>query len=79
MDGLCCRVLAGECDHDLVRSVGKAAKITVQSFRNRAMSAYTAVIEHCPDTQLYVGYIPGSRARTARAQRSMSCARIFAK
>jgi predicted RNase H-like HicB family nuclease len=20
---------------------------------------YTAVIEHCPDTQLYVGYVPG--------------------
>lgn len=24
-----------------------------------AMHAYTAVIEHCPDTQLYVGYVPG--------------------
>lgn len=23
------------------------------------MSAYTAVIEHCRDTQLYVGYVPG--------------------
>ncbi len=23
------------------------------------MSAYTAVIEHCPDTQLYAGYVPG--------------------
>ena len=23
------------------------------------MHAYTAVIEHCPDTQLYVGYVPG--------------------
>lgn len=23
------------------------------------MYAYTAVIEHCPDTQLYVGYVPG--------------------
>ena len=23
------------------------------------MNAYTAVIEHCPDTQLYVGYVPG--------------------
>ena len=23
------------------------------------MRAYTAVIEHCPDTQLYVGYVPG--------------------
>jgi predicted RNase H-like HicB family nuclease len=23
------------------------------------MSSYTAVIEHCPKTQLYVGYVPG--------------------
>ena len=23
------------------------------------MHAYTAVIEHCPDTQLCVGYVPG--------------------
>ena len=23
------------------------------------MHAYTAVIEHCPDTLLYVGYVPG--------------------
>jgi len=23
------------------------------------MHAYTAVIEHCPDTHLYVGYVPG--------------------
>jgi len=23
------------------------------------MNAYTAVIEHCPDTQIYVGYVPG--------------------
>jgi predicted RNase H-like HicB family nuclease len=23
------------------------------------MHAYTSVIEHCPDTQLYVGYVPG--------------------
>jgi len=23
------------------------------------MFAYTAVIERCPDTQLYVGYVPG--------------------
>lgn len=23
------------------------------------MHAYTAVIEHCPDTQFYVGYVPG--------------------
>lgn len=23
------------------------------------MHAYTAVIEHCPDAKLYVGYVPG--------------------
>ena len=23
------------------------------------MHSYTAVIEHCPDTQLFVGYVPG--------------------
>lgn len=23
------------------------------------MSTYSAVIEHCPDTGLYVGYVPG--------------------
>ncbi len=23
------------------------------------MKIYTAVIEHCPDTGLYVGYVPG--------------------
>ena len=23
------------------------------------MSTYTAIIEHCPDTKLYVGYVPG--------------------
>ena len=23
------------------------------------MRRYTAVIEHCPDTSLYVGYVPG--------------------
>ena len=30
--------------------------ITVQV---RAMRSYTAVVEKCPDTGLYVGYIPG--------------------
>ena len=24
-----------------------------------SMRRYTAVVEHCPETQLYVGYIPG--------------------
>jgi len=25
------------------------------------MRTYTAVIEYCPDTRLYVGYVPGFR------------------
>jgi predicted RNase H-like HicB family nuclease len=25
----------------------------------RAMKTYTAVVEQCPDTGLYVGYVPG--------------------
>jgi predicted RNase H-like HicB family nuclease len=25
------------------------------------MRTYAAVIEHCPDTKLYVGYVPGFR------------------
>ena len=25
------------------------------------MRTYTAVVEHCPDTGLYVGYVPGFR------------------
>jgi predicted RNase H-like HicB family nuclease len=24
-----------------------------------SVHSYTAVIEHCPDTKLYVGYVPG--------------------
>jgi predicted RNase H-like HicB family nuclease len=32
------------------------------------MKAYTAVIERCPDTGLYIGYIPGfSGAHSQRA------------
>lgn len=23
------------------------------------MKTYTAVVEHCPDTDLYIGYVPG--------------------
>lgn len=29
------------------------------SYNANVMNAYTAVIEHCPDTKLYVGYVPG--------------------
>lgn len=30
------------------------------------MRTYTAVIEHCPDTKLYVGYVPGFRGAHSR-------------
>ena len=35
-------------------------------------ATYTAVVERCSETGLYVGYVPGSRAPTARAKRSTS-------
>jgi predicted RNase H-like HicB family nuclease len=28
-------------------------------YQSHKMRAFTAVIEHCPDTGLYVGYVPG--------------------
>ena len=43
------------------------------------MRTYTAVIERCPDTGLYVGYVPGFRARTHRRKPSTSSTRIFAR
>jgi predicted RNase H-like HicB family nuclease len=29
------------------------------SLRSQAVKSYTIVIEYCPETQLYVGYVPG--------------------
>jgi predicted RNase H-like HicB family nuclease len=43
------------------------------------MSTYTAVSEHCPDTKLYVGYVPGFPGVPARAQHLASCIPTFAK
>jgi predicted RNase H-like HicB family nuclease len=31
----------------------------INSIWQAAMKTYTAVVERCPDTHLYVGYIPG--------------------
>lgn len=31
------------------------------------MRAYTAVVERCPETKLYVGYIPGFRGAHSQA------------
>lgn len=42
-----------------VESYHLAAKITKVRSPRFAMHAYTAVIEHCPETKLYVGYVPG--------------------
>ena len=32
------------------------------------MRQYTAVVEHCPDTNLYVGYIPGFRGAHSQGE-----------
>ena len=32
------------------------------------MKTYTAVIEHCPDTGLYVGYVPGFPGAHSQAE-----------
>jgi predicted RNase H-like HicB family nuclease len=32
------------------------------------MRTYTAVIEHCPDTSLYVGYVPGFPGAHSQAE-----------
>ena len=32
------------------------------------MDSYTAIVERCPDTGLFVGYIPGFPARTVKAR-----------
>lgn len=32
------------------------------------MRTYTAVIERCPDTGLYVGYVPGLRGAHSQAE-----------
>lgn len=32
------------------------------------MHAYTAVIERCPDTKLYVGYVPGFPGAHSQAE-----------
>jgi predicted RNase H-like HicB family nuclease len=36
-----------------------AESLMVRFTGRRAMKTYTAVIERCPDTGLYVGYVPG--------------------
>jgi predicted RNase H-like HicB family nuclease len=32
------------------------------------MKTYTAIIEKCPDTQLYVGYVPGFSGAHSQAE-----------
>jgi len=32
------------------------------------MRQYTAVVEHCPNTNLYVGYIPGFRGAHSQGE-----------
>jgi predicted RNase H-like HicB family nuclease len=40
----------------------------VRSSRRKAMKTYTAVIEKCPDTGLYVGYVPGFPGAHSQAE-----------
>jgi len=37
----------------------KATKFGSSAVTMFPMRTFTAVIEHCPDTKLYVGYVPG--------------------
>ncbi|MFH0774910.1 MAG: type II toxin-antitoxin system HicB family antitoxin [bacterium] len=32
------------------------------------MKTYSAVVEHCPDTNLYVGYVPGFSGAHSQAE-----------
>jgi predicted RNase H-like HicB family nuclease len=40
----------------------------VRSSRRKVMKTYTAVIERCPDTGLYVGYVPGFPGAHSQAE-----------
>ena len=40
------------------------------------MRSYKAVIEHCPDTGFYVGYVPGWPERIRKAKRWRNCANL---
>jgi len=43
------------------------------------MRSYPAVIEKCPETGIYVGYVPGFPGAHSQGEPSMSCTRIFVK
>ncbi len=34
-------------------------QVIMKKYRSQSMRTFTAVIEKCPDTGLYVGYVPG--------------------
>jgi predicted RNase H-like HicB family nuclease len=47
------------------------------------MKNYTAVVEHCPETDLYVGYVPGFRGAHSQGatldelQRNMGVSEVY--
>ena len=43
------------------------------------MHMYTAIIERCPDTSLYVGYVPNFPGATAKPRRSTSFTATYAR
>src|SRR3954447_17991615 len=47
---------------------GGGRRHMVRSARRKTMRTYTAVIERCPDTGLYVGYVPGFPGAHSQAE-----------
>jgi len=43
------------------------------------MRSYTAIVERCPDTGFYVGFIPGFPGAHTHAETWMSLIKIFGK
>ena len=43
------------------------------------VNAYTAVVERCQDTGLYVGYVPDFPERIRKARRSKNFKEIYAR
>ncbi|WP_246118594.1 type II toxin-antitoxin system HicB family antitoxin, partial [Desulfobotulus alkaliphilus] len=44
---------------DLKEAGQKCRKSCIEKIRSRSMRTFTAVIEKCPDTGLFVGFVPG--------------------
>jgi len=49
-------------------SRGYNVRVRSVSAKVKKMRTYTAVVEKCPDTGLYVGYVPGFRGAHSQAE-----------